>query len=72
MELVLIDKRVEARNTLALVFKKKNSFDFIPGDFIYLPVELKYDDSRGNIRQLSICTSPTEKNLEVVVRLRSE
>ncbi len=72
MKIVLEGKEEIAKDTLLLSFKPEKKVSYIAGDFIYLTVPLKYPDSRGDTRQFSLCSSPTENILQTAMRLRSK
>ena len=76
MEIVLTKKEICARDTLLLTFKAKDSTVklediYLPGDFIYLPLKEVKSDPRGEVRQFSLCSCPSDNFLQIVTRIRS-
>lgn len=65
--------RNEAKGTKTFIFEKPQGFTYKAGQYMYwtLP-ELKYPDSRGNIRHFTLSSSPTEDFLSITIRLREE
>lgn len=65
--------RNEAKGTKTFIFEKPRGFTYKAGQYMYwtLP-ELKYPDSRGNIRHFTLSSSPTEDFLSMTIRLREE
>ena len=68
----LQEVREEARDTKTFVFNKPSGFDYIAGQYVYLTLpHLDAPDARGDTRQFTLSSSPTEENLMVTVRMRS-
>ncbi|MEK7526754.1 MAG: FAD-dependent oxidoreductase [Patescibacteria group bacterium] len=71
MKIILEGKEEIAKDTLLLSFKPETKVNYIAGDFIYLTIPLIYPDSRGDTRQFSLSSSPTENLLQTAMRLTS-
>lgn len=72
-QLPLIQKLNVAFGTKSFIFEKPNGFNYIPGQYAYFTLnELKFPDARGKLRQFTISSSPTEKDLSITVRVRAE
>ena len=68
----LLQTREEAKDTKTLVFERPDGFSYIAGQYIYLTLpHLSSPDLRGDTRQFTLSSSPTEKNLQITVRIRS-
>ncbi|MEK7521459.1 MAG: FAD-dependent oxidoreductase [Patescibacteria group bacterium] len=67
----LLEKREEALNTKTFTFSRPKGFDYIAGQYVYLTLPyLLFPDDRGDTRQFTLSSSPTEKNLSITVRMR--
>lgn len=61
LELPLIEKRQEASGVITLRFDTRNTgFDYVAGQ--HASMTLDVSDPKGNMRQFSIASSPTEKD----------
>ena len=65
MNLTLIQKQYEAKDTYSFNFNSDISFDWQAGQYLIL----KIDDQE---RQLTISSSPTEKTIQITTRIRQE
>jgi ferredoxin-NADP reductase len=73
MKLKLVSKINEAKDTKSFIFKPAQKLEFEPGQYIYLTLpELKFPDTRGNVRQFTISSSPDEQNIRITTRMRKE
>src|SRR3989338_1776605 len=61
LELKLIKKEQVAKNTYSFFFQRPPDFDFLPGQFMHMSLEIAHPDGRGNYRLFSIASSPSEK-----------
>lgn len=66
MELKLLKIQPEAKNTFSFLFQRPPDFDFLPGQFLRLDLEIAEPDGRSNHRLFSIASSPSEKNYLMV------
>lgn len=73
MKFKLIGKRDEAKDTKTYFFEPQQEVTRKPGQYFYFVLpELHYEDPRGNKRQFTISSSPTEGNiLTITVRTKS-
>ena len=53
----------------SFVFEKPSNFEFLPGQYIKMFMNIKDPDSRGVSRYFTIAASPTEKNLMITTRI---
>ncbi len=65
MKLVVKERRIEAPQTVSLVFEKPSGFQFYPAQFIDVGVEI---DDPDNSRIYSLSSSPTEDDLWITFR----
>jgi len=73
MKLILLEKKIEAKDTVSFWWKAEQKISFLPGQYIYYTVpKLPFDDPRGNSRQFTIASSPTEDNYLLTTRIRKE
>lgn len=74
MELKLVKKITEAKDTRSFFFEPKNDIKFLPGQYFYITLnKLSYEDPRGKTRHFTISLSPTEGNLlRITTRIRDE
>ncbi|MBL7036934.1 FAD-dependent oxidoreductase [Candidatus Microgenomates bacterium] len=72
MQLVLVKKKKEAKNTKSFFFKPVKPFNWIPGEFLYITIpKLNHKDTRGSTRHFTIANSPTEnKYIQITTRIR--
>lgn len=56
----LIKKEKEAEDVYSFYFKRPNFFNFLPGQYIKLSLDIKDPDERGVSRYFTIASSPTE------------
>jgi ferredoxin-NADP reductase len=67
----LEDRQTIADQTMAFRFKKPNSFQFTPGQFIDITlINPSQTDAEGNTRGFSIASTPYEDFIMVATRLR--
>ncbi len=60
-ELPFIQKKQESEDSYSFYFDRKNiSFNFLPGQYIKIFLNIENPDERGSIRFFSIASSPTE------------
>jgi ferredoxin-NADP reductase len=73
MKLTLIDKKTEAEATKTFIFKPEHAFDFLPGQYLYYTLpKLIFPDPRGETRQFTISSSPTERDFVMLTtRIRN-
>lgn len=73
MNLKLVKKVEEAKDTKSFFFDKPKDFKFEAGQYIYLTLtKLNYSDERGDTRHFTISSSPTEDFIQVTTRIRQE
>ncbi len=74
MKLKLLRRETVAKDTVSFFFEPQEQVNRQPGQYFYLVLtELKYPDPRGNKRQFTIASSPTEgTTMMVTVRTRAE
>lgn len=65
MKLKLVKKIIEAKNTYSFFFEPDTTFDWQAGQYLVLKIN-------GQERQLTIASSPTEKIIQITVRIRKE
>lgn len=72
MNFKLVNKIVEAKGTISFFFKTDTLFTFLSGQYIYITLpKLNYPDSRGDTRDFTISSSPTEGDLiRITTRIR--
>ena len=58
----LIKKEEFARDVCSFYFERPSVFEFIPGQYIKMILDIKNPDERGNSRFFSIASSPTEQD----------
>lgn len=69
----LINKKEEARETKTFFFEKPGGFSYIAGQYCYFTLtKLSYEDSRGGVRHFTLSSSPTEENIALTTRMRTE
>ncbi len=68
MKTVFVRSEVVARDTVAFSFKKPNSYQYIPGQFIELYLPHKNYDDRGEKRWFTLSSSPNEKYLTITTK----
>ncbi len=61
-ETELLKKCRAAKNTYTFFFERPREFNFLPGQFMRLTLEISQTDGRGNHRFFSIASAPTEKD----------
>lgn len=73
MNLKLVKKVEEAKDTKSFIFDKPSDFKFEAGQYVYLTLpKLNYPDERGDTRHFTISSSPTENFIQVTTRIRQE
>lgn len=65
-------KQEIAEKTLQVTFETKDAFTFVPGQYIFVTLNLKYPDSRGVKRHFSITNPPSEKGFITITTRLSE
>lgn len=68
----IINKKEVAKGTLQVTFKIKESFNFKPGQYVFLTLNLKFPDERDNRRHFSINNSPNEKRVITITTRLSD
>ncbi len=58
----LLKKGQIAKDAYAFYFKRPADFEFLPGNFLRLSINIAHPDKRGVARSFSIASSPTEKD----------
>ncbi len=67
----LLKKEKICENTYGFYFEKPKNFNFLPGQWVSLKIlNERYKDEKGNVRPLSIASSPNEDYLFIVTRVR--
>lgn len=69
---ILSEKKEVATGTLQVTFEIKESFNFKPGQYIFLTLDLKHTDERGERRHFSINNSPNEKGIITITTRLSD
>lgn len=70
LELKLLKKEKIAEGTYSFYFERPPDFDFYPGQFLKLILDIPEPDERGNSRFFSIASSPSEKEyLMLTIRI---
>lgn len=74
MNLKLINKITETNNIKSFFFKPDTKFTHVPGQYVYITLpKLNYPDPRGETRDFTISSSPTEKSLiKITTKIRQE
>jgi glycine betaine catabolism B len=67
--LELIDKEEIAKDTFTFRFKKPLNFDFIPGQYVKIFLDIDNPDERGSSRYFTISSSPTEDYISITTRI---
>ncbi len=69
--LPFIKKQLLASNTYAFFFDRSyEPFDFLPGQFVRVTLQIEHPDLRGTSRYFSISSSPTDKNnLRIITKV---
>jgi len=71
IEIEIKTQKLVAADTYEVTFKRPSNFTFLSGQYIQLTLpNLKYPDSKGDSRELSICSPPYNKN-EISVAFRN-
>ncbi|MBI4092030.1 MAG: FAD-dependent oxidoreductase [Candidatus Levybacteria bacterium] len=66
----LIKKEELTRDTYSFYFERASTFEFIPGQYIKMVLNIENPDDRGTSRFFSIASSPTEKeHLMITTRI---
>lgn len=68
MESEIFQIRPENPDVISCFIKKPANFNFLPGQFIDIEIEVKDCDERCNKRTFSLSSSPTEKYLMITTR----
>lgn len=68
LSLNLATKTQVSSDSVIFTFNKPENFKFIPGQYMEWTLPHKKADSRGNRRYFSISSSPTEKDIEMLVK----
>ena len=66
LELKLLKKVQVAKDTYSFFFQRPSDFDFLPGQFLRMSLDIAEPNGRGNYRLFSIASSPSEKNYLMV------
>lgn len=66
MESELIKKERVAADAYSFYFKRPESYDFKPGQYLRIEIPIENPDVRGNSRLFTIASSPTEKNFLMI------
>lgn len=74
MQLSLVKKIEEARDTTTFFFKPETPLIWLAGQYIHITLsKLNYPDERGATRHFTIASSPTEGDLlQITTRIRKE
>ena len=68
--LPFIKKEKIAKNTFSFYFdKSKNPFDFQPGEYLRMTLDIKNPDARGSSRYFTIAASPLEKEIIITTKI---
>lgn len=67
--LSFIGKKKESSDAFTFYFEKPNDFNFIPGQYIKMILNIKNPDERGNSRFFSISALPKEPHLSITTRI---
>lgn len=72
MNLTLVKKVNEATGTKSFFFEPDSIFTWTPGQYIYVILpKLNHPDIKGDTRDFTICSSPTEGNLlQITTKIR--
>lgn len=65
IQLEFIKKQKVSENTYSFIFKRED-FEFISGQYVKLFLDIKNPDSRGSSRNITISSSPTDKEFIVL------
>lgn len=69
--LKFIKKEQESKDAFSFYFERPADFEFLPGQHISILLEIANPDEKGNRRNFSISSSPTEKDfLRITSRIR--
>jgi glycine betaine catabolism B len=73
LQLIIREKRDEAKGTKTFIFDKPQGFQYDAGQYGYWTLnELKFPEARGPMRHFTISSSPTEDFLSITVRIRPD
>lgn len=64
----LIDKKQVAENTTLYIFEKPQGFNYLPGQHIVVKLDIPSAPAQDTLRTFTLCSSPTEGNIKVVMR----
>ncbi|MDP3794937.1 MAG: FAD-dependent oxidoreductase [bacterium] len=67
-EIPMLERRVIAERTVLVTFAKPEGFSYRAGQYLSWTVPGEISDERGNVRPLSLASSPTEDVLMIAVR----
>jgi len=62
----LIKKSKVSRDAYSFYFERSPAFQFLPGQYIKMTLNIENPDERGNSRFFSIASSPTEKDFMMI------
>jgi ferredoxin-NADP reductase len=69
MDSQLLKKQKVAADAYSFYFKKLEGFNFAPGQYLRMEIEIQNPDVRGNSRLFTIAASPTEEDLMITTRV---
>lgn len=65
MKLKILKIKEETHHCFSLIIEKPFGFDFYPGQYLDIELDIKANDTKGNIRAFTISSSPTENFLMI-------
>ncbi len=72
MQVKLIEKIKEAKDTYSLIFHPQEEVSWKAGQFIYYKVPHENPDERGEVRHFTISSAPFEKNIRLTSKFDPE
>lgn len=69
MESELIKKEKVSADAYSFYFKRPKDYEFKPGQYLRIEIEIENPDVRGNSRLFTISASPTETDLMITTRI---
>lgn len=64
----LIERKQAAENTTLYVFERPENFDYLPGQHVVVKLDIPSIPTQDTLRTFTLCSSPTEENLKIVMR----
>src|SRR3989344_5624857 len=65
MKLKILETRKETGDCFSLILEKPKGFNFYPGQFLDIELDINISDERGKVRAFTISSSPSEDFLMI-------